>query len=357
MGAYIFNRVIQLVPVLWLISLIVFAVMHILPGDPAALMLAGAEGGAVTPQRLDELRQEMGLNDPLIVQYGRFLGNALLGDLGTSIRFRTEVTGLVLERFPSTLELALSGLFVALLIGVPLGVSCAVYIAEFASKRWALILKPSIELLAGIPSVVYGFIGMEVLVPFIRNSSLLGGPGYSALAASIILAVMVLPTIIGISIDAIEAVPRSYRDGSLALGATQWQTITGVVLPAARSGIVAGVILGMGRAVGETMAVIMVAGNSVQVPHSLLAPVRTLTANIALEMGYASGAHAQALFATGIVLFLISLALNEIAGLVRGRKRRTVTVPEATALPTGAEARAELLRGSEARPRRMEPSL
>jgi phosphate ABC transporter permease protein PstC len=245
----------------------------------------------------------------------------------------------------------------ALVIGLPLGLACAITLAEMAPPRARTVLKPTIELLAGIPSVVYGFIGMEVLVPFIRNSSLLGGPGYSALAASIILAVMVLPTIIGISIDAIEAVPRSYRDGSLALGATQWQTITGVVLPAARSGIVAGVILGMGRAVGETMAVIMVAGNSVQVPHSLLAPVRTLTANIALEMGYASGAHAQALFATGIVLFLISLALNEIAGLVRGRKRRTVTVPEATALPTGAEARAELLRGSEARPRRMEPSL
>lgn len=156
------------------------------------------------------------------------------------------------------------------------------------------------------------------------------------------------------SIDAIEAVPRSFREGSHALGATQWQTITGVVLPAARSGIVAGVILGMGRAIGETMAVIMVAGNSVQVPHSLLAPVRTLTANIALEMGYASGAHAQALFATGIVLFVISLGLNEIAGQVRSRKRVTAAAPD---VASGAEARAELLRGGSTRVPMLEPSL
>ncbi len=228
----------------------------------------------------------------------------------------------------------------ALMIGLPLGLACAVTLAEMAPPRVRIVLKPTIELLAGIPSVVYGFIGMEVLVPFIRNTPMLGGPGYSALAASIILAIMVLPTIIGISIDAIEAVPRSYREGSYALGATQWQTIVGVVLPAARSGVVAGVILGMGRAVGETMAVIMVAGNSVQIPHSVLSPVRTLTANIALEMGYASGAHAQALFATGIVLFVISLGLNAIAGRVRDRKRVTVAAPVAT---SGAEARAELL--------------
>jgi phosphate ABC transporter permease protein PstC len=213
----------------------------------------------------------------------------------------------------------------ALVIGVPLGLAGAITLAELAPPTVRRILKPTIELLAGIPSVVYGFIGMEILVPFIRTTGGLGGPGYSVLAASIILGIMVLPTIIGISIDALEAVPRSYRDGSRALGATQWQTITGVVLPAARSGIVAAVILGMGRAVGETMAVIMVAGNAVQFPGSLLAPVRTLTANIALEMSYASGAHAQALFATGIVLFIISLSLNGIAGRVRGERRATLT--------------------------------
>ena len=209
----------------------------------------------------------------------------------------------------------------ALAIGLPLGLAGAITLAELAPRRARQILKPTIELLAGIPSVVYGFIGMEILIPLIRTGGSLGGPGYSALAASIILGIMVLPTIIGISIDALEAVPQSYRDGSRALGATHWQTITGVVLPAARSGIVAAVILGMGRAVGETMAVIMVAGNAVQFPSSVLSPVRTLTANIALEMSYASGAHAQALFATGIVLFVVSLTLNGIAGRVRGTRR------------------------------------
>jgi phosphate ABC transporter permease protein PstC len=209
----------------------------------------------------------------------------------------------------------------ALVIGLPLGLAGAITLAELAPRRARALLKPTIELLAGIPSVVYGFIGMEMLVPLIRTGGPLGGPGYSALAASIILGIMVLPTIIGISIDAIEAVPQSYRDGSRALGATHWQTVTGVVLPAARSGIVAAVILGMGRAVGETMAVIMVAGNAVQFPTSILSPVRTLTANIALEMSYASGPHAQALFATGIVLFVVSLSLNGIAGRVRGARR------------------------------------
>lgn len=206
----------------------------------------------------------------------------------------------------------------ALAIGLPLGLAGAITLAELAPRRARQLLKPMIELLAGIPSVVYGFIGMEILVPMIRTGGAFGGPGYSALAASIILGIMVLPTIIGISIDALEAVPQSYRDGSRALGATHWQTITGVVLPAARSGIVAAVILGMGRAVGETMAVIMVAGNAVQFPQSILSPVRTLTANIALEMSYASGPHAQALFATGIVLFVVSLGLNGIAGRIRG---------------------------------------
>lgn len=205
----------------------------------------------------------------------------------------------------------------ALAMGVPLALACAITLAELAPSRWRLVLKPTIELLAGIPSVVYGFIGMELLVPVIRELPWLGGPGYSALAAAVLLAIMVLPTIIGIAVDAIEAVPRAYRDGSYALGATQWQTIAGVVLPAARVGLVAAVILGMGRAVGETMAVIMVAGNSVLLPTSFLEPVRTLTANIALEMGYATGTHEQALFATGIVLFVITLGLNALAGMAR----------------------------------------
>jgi phosphate ABC transporter permease protein PstC len=203
----------------------------------------------------------------------------------------------------------------ALAFGVPLGIACAVVLAEMAPYRARQVLKPTIEILAGIPSVVYGFMGIVVVLPWIRRH--FGGPGASGLAAAVILGVMILPTVIAISLDALQAVPRSYREGSLAMGATQWQTIRRVVLPAARSGIVAAVILGMGRAVGETMAVVMVAGNAVQLPHSPLDPVRTLTANLALEMGYAAGDHRAALFATGIVLFLVIVVLNSVAGLAR----------------------------------------
>ncbi len=206
----------------------------------------------------------------------------------------------------------------ALILGVPLGVACAVFLAEFAPARLAAVLKPAIELLAGIPSVVYGFLGVMWLAPIIRVH--LGGPGLSILAASCVLAIMILPTIVGVSIDAIHAVPRSYKEGSLALGATEWQTAWRVILPAARSGILAGVILGMGRAVGETMAVIMISGNATQIPHSILDSVRTLTANIAIEMGYAVGDHREALFATGIVLFFFIMALNTVALRVARRR-------------------------------------
>jgi phosphate transport system permease protein len=207
----------------------------------------------------------------------------------------------------------------ALVIGVPLGLACAVFLTEFSSKRMRRLVKPVIELLAGIPSVVYGFMGVVILVPFIRES--LGGPGLSVLAASIILGVMILPTIISISIDSLLAVPSTYREGSIALGATRWQTTKMVLFPAARSGIVASIILGMGRAVGETMAVIMVAGNAVKIPGSVLAPVRTLTSNIALEMGYASGEHREALFATGVILFIIIMVLNTIANATSSRRK------------------------------------
>lgn len=211
----------------------------------------------------------------------------------------------------------------ALTFGVPLGIACAIVLGEMAPPRARQILKPAIEILAGIPSVVYGFMGIVVVMPLIRRH--LGGPGASGLAGAVILGVMILPTIIAISLDALQAVPRSYREGSLAMGATQWQTIRRVVLPGARSGIVAAVILGMGRAVGETMAVVMVAGNAVQLPHSPLDPVRTLTANLALEMGYAAGDHRAALFATGIVLFLVIVILNGIAGLARSRNNKPRT--------------------------------
>jgi phosphate transport system permease protein len=206
----------------------------------------------------------------------------------------------------------------AMVIGVPLGLSCAIVLAEFSPKRLKLVLKPTLELLAGIPSVVYGFLGVIWLVPLIRNH--LGGPGLSLLGASIILGIMILPTVISISIDALTAVPDLYRDGSLALGATRWQTVRRVVLPAASSGIITAIILGMGRAIGETMAVIMVAGNALQIPTSILDPVRTLTSNIALELGYAAGRHREALFATGIVLFIIIMVLNLSASLITRRR-------------------------------------
>lgn len=228
----------------------------------------------------------------------------------------------------------------ALAFGVPLGIACAVVLGEMAPRRVRLLLKPSIEILAGIPSVVYGFMGIALVLPWIREH--LGGPGASGLAGSVILGVMILPTIIAISLDALQAVPRSYREGSLAMGATEWQTIWRVVLPAARSGIVAAVILGIGRAVGETMAVVMVTGNAVQLPHSPLDPLRTLTANLALEMAYAAGDHRAALFATGIVLFLVIIVLNAVTGLVRGglRQRNVRALPHKASVATAASCAA-----------------
>ncbi|HEY5999646.1 MAG TPA: phosphate ABC transporter permease subunit PstC [bacterium] len=208
----------------------------------------------------------------------------------------------------------------ALALGVPLGLSCAIFLVEFSKPRVRRVLKPAIELLAGIPSVVYGFLGVVFLVPLIRTQ--LGGPGLSLLAGALILGVMILPTVISISMDALEAVPRSYREGSLALGATTAQTVNKVVLPAARSGIVTAVVLGMGRAIGETMAVIMVTGNALDLPRSPLDPIRTLTSNIALELGYAAGKHQQALFATGVILFVMIMILNLIATATSRRRAR-----------------------------------
>jgi len=208
--------------------------------------------------------------------------------------------------------------FGAMLIGAPLGIAGAIFMNEFLPRPLMRVIKPTIELLAGIPSVVFGFLGVMVLAPFIRTH--LGGPGLSVLAASVILGVMVLPTVISISSDAIGAVPNSYREGALALGATRWQSVHMVTLKAARSGIIASVILAMGRALGETMAVIMVAGNTVRIPHAVTDPVRTLTANIALEMSNATGMAREALFATGVVLFVVIMILNAIAlSAMKGR--------------------------------------
>ena len=206
----------------------------------------------------------------------------------------------------------------ALLIGVPLGVGCAIFMAEIAPSWMARLVRPAINLLAGIPSVVYGFFGLVVIVPLMR--SLVGGIGFNLLAGGLILSIMILPTIMSISEDALRAVPRDYKEASLALGATHWQTIYRVILPAARSGIVAAVILGMGRAVGETMAVILITGNTPLVPKSIFDPGATLTGTIGQEWAYASGEHAQALFAIGILLFAVIIIINSTA-LIFSRKK------------------------------------
>jgi phosphate transport system permease protein len=199
----------------------------------------------------------------------------------------------------------------AVILGVPIALCCSIFLAEFAPAKLSNMVRPAIQLLAGIPSVVYGFWGLIFIVPLIRNY--LGGPGLSVLAGSIILAIMILPTVISIAEVSLLALPPLLKEGAFALGATHWQTIRSVLLPAAKSGILAGIILGIGRAVGETMAVIMVLGNAVALPTSILDPARTLTTNIGIEMGYASGEHQQALFATGIVLLVIIMILNAAA--------------------------------------------
>jgi len=206
----------------------------------------------------------------------------------------------------------------AAVIGVPIGILTAVFMAHYCPKKLYRILKPAINLLAGIPSIVYGFFGLVVIVPFIRDT--FGGAGISMLAASILLGIMILPTIVGISESAIRAVPQSYYEGGLALGASHERSIFFVMLPAAKSGIMAAVVLGIGRAIGETMAVIMVAGNHARMPAGLLKGVRTLTANIIIEMGYAAELHREALIATGVVLFVFILIINLLLSLL---KRRT----------------------------------
>jgi phosphate ABC transporter permease protein PstC len=210
--------------------------------------------------------------------------------------------------------------FGALCIGAPMGLSCAIYLSEYSGKKLKMFLKPALELLAGIPSVVYGFLGVVYIVPIVRNY--FGGAGFSLLSTSIILGVMILPTIISISFDSLMSVPKTYREGSFAMGATKWQTIYKVVIPSAKSGILASFILGMGRAIGETMAVIMIAGNALKIPESILDPLRTLTGNIALELAYATGDHRQGLFATGVVLLVIIMILNYIANF--GIKRKVI---------------------------------
>lgn len=197
----------------------------------------------------------------------------------------------------------------AILIGVPIGILCAVYLARFCPRRLYAVLKPLIDLLAGIPSIVYGFFGLVVIVPLIQQLTGASG-GKNILTASIMLGIMILPTIISVSESAIRAVPESYYEGALALGATHERSVFFAVLPAAKSGILAGVILGVGRAIGEATAVKMVAGNQAILPNSILSGVRTLTSNIVVEMGYAEGMHREALIATAVVLFVFVLIIN-----------------------------------------------
>jgi phosphate ABC transporter permease protein PstC len=196
----------------------------------------------------------------------------------------------------------------AMLVGAPLGLACALLLSEVLTGPAAAALKGAVELLAAIPSVVYGFLGLVTLVPLIRT--LLGGPGFSVLAASLVLGLMILPTVTLLGHAALRAVPHSYREASRALGAGQWQTVSMILLPAARPGIVAALVLAAGRAVGETMAVLMVAGNALQVARCPLDPVRTLTGTMALELGYATGRHRGALFAAGAVLLALSFAIT-----------------------------------------------
>lgn len=207
----------------------------------------------------------------------------------------------------------------AIIIGVPIGILTAVFMARFCPQKLYRIIKPSVDLLAGIPSVVYGFFGLMVIVPFIRD--FLGGSGSSMLAASIVLGIMILPTVISVSEAAIRAVPESYYEGALALGATHERSVFFTVVPVAKSGILAGVILGIGRAVGETMAVVMVAGNQAIIPSGVLKGLRTLTANIVLEMGYAADLHRGALIATAAILFVFILIINLTFSLIKRRSK------------------------------------
>lgn len=208
----------------------------------------------------------------------------------------------------------------ALILGVPIGLLCAIYISKYASPRMRKILTPGVELLAGIPSVIYGFFGLVVIVPLIRT--VFHVQGMSLLAAILILGIMILPTIITLSVSAIDAVPNSYYEGARALGADHTHSVLKVIVPAAKSGIMAGVVLGVGRAIGETMAVVMIAGNQAVIPSGLLSGVRTLTSNVVLEMGYAVDLHRNALIATAVVLFVFVLIINILFSFLKARSKK-----------------------------------
>lgn len=207
---------------------------------------------------------------------------------------------------------------IAVVIGVPIGILCAVFMSHYCPKKLYRFVKPAINLLAGIPSIVYGFFGLVVIVPIMKE--LFGGSGKSLLTAGILLGIMILPTVIKTTESSLNAVPKSYYEGALALGATHERSVFFASLPAAKSGILAAIILGVGRAIGETMAVILVAGNQTVIPKSITSGIRTLTSNIVMEMGYAGGLHREALIATGVVLFVFILIINLCFSALKRRK-------------------------------------
>lgn len=212
----------------------------------------------------------------------------------------------------------------AIIVGVPIGILAAVFLARFCPKPLYRIMKPGVELLAGIPSVVYGFFGLMIIVPWVRDTfrPYYGGNGLSLFSAALLLGIMILPTIISISESAIRAVPDKYYQGALALGATHERSVFRTVVPAAKSGIMAGIVLGIGRAFGETMAAIMIAGNQAWIPDNMFQGIRTLTANIVMEMGYAQDLHREALIATGVVLFVFILIINTLFSILKRREAK-----------------------------------
>ncbi len=283
-----------------------------------------------SPSKSSGLRQQKRVDWREKVFHGLFLCSAVIGTVSLALI----AYYIIKESLPAFQEAGISGIvtgtnwlppalygvltmivasvvstFGAVLVGVPIGVLTAIFIAEIAPKRLADIIRPAVELLAGIPSVVYGFFGLVIIVPLIQD--IFNVPaGNTILAGIIVLGVMILPTVITVSETSIRAVPRSYKEGSYALGASQIFTIFKLLVPAARSGIMTAVILGIGRALGETMAIIMVMGNAPAMPRGILDSARTLTANIAIEMSYATGVHASALYATGVVLLVFIMVLN-----------------------------------------------
>lgn len=306
------------------------------------LMNTVANSEAQASQHNGNLRQKKGIDWKEKIFHGLFLGSAIIGIVSLALiayfiiaesipAFKAVgISGIVLG--DNWLPPALYGVYTmivasvvstlgAVLLGVPVGLLTAIFIAEIAPKRIADVIRPAVELLAGIPSVVYGFFGLVIIVPLIQQ--IFNVPaGNTILAGIIVLGVMILPTVITVSETSIRAVPHAYKEGSLALGASKTFTIFKILLPAARSGIMTGVILGIARALGETMAIIMVMGNAPAMPEGILDSARTLTANIAIEMSYASGIHANALYATGVVLLVFIMMLNAALLYLNRQKAR-----------------------------------